>query len=69
MGVGFDHDGHVRITKGEGYLLLGGSAGTHDRMQEQAESLRETLREMGTDLGRASLRDVIAAARRSGLGR
>ncbi len=36
-GFGFDHkDGHVRLTKGENFRLLGGSEETHEEMQEKA---------------------------------
>lgn len=35
LGVGLDHDdGHKRITTGEQFVLVGGSAETHERMAE-----------------------------------
>ena len=35
MGIGFDNkDGHKRITKGENFVLVGGSEETHERMTE-----------------------------------
>jgi hypothetical protein len=67
MGLGLDSDGHRRITKGEDYLLLGGSERTHDRMQGDVEQFRETLDKMGTDLQRASQEEMREAARESGL--
>ena len=67
MGLGFDGDGHARITKGEDYVLLGGSNETHELMQEQAERFRDSLRCLGTDLQRATPEEVEAAARESGL--
>ena len=43
-GLGFDHkDGHVRLTKGENFRLLGGSAETHEEMQEKAIKFNEQL--------------------------
>ncbi len=67
MGLGFDGDGHARITKGEDYVLLGGSSETHERMQDQAERFRDSLCCLGTDLQRATPEEVEAAARESGL--
>jgi len=43
-GLGFDHkDGHVRLTKGENFRLLGGSSETHEMMQEKAIKFNEQL--------------------------
>ena len=43
-GLGFDHkDGHVRLTKGENFRLLGGSTETHEIMQEKAIKFNEQL--------------------------
>ncbi len=67
MGLGFDGDGHARITKGEDYVLLGGSSETHELMQEHAERFRDSLRGLGTDLQRATPEEMEAAARESGL--
>ena len=67
MGVGFDDDGHARVTQGEEYVLVGGSEETHERMQEGVERFRETLHKMGTDLQRASEDEVIEAAFEAGL--
>ena len=51
LGVGLDgRDGHRRATKGEDYLLLGGSEETHERMQEGAERIREVLESRGKRL-------------------
>lgn len=67
MGVGLDSDGHARITKGEDYLLLGGSEKTHSRMQERVEKFRGLLEKMGTDLQEASREQMREAAYESGL--
>jgi hypothetical protein len=67
LGVGLDSDGHVRATRGDDFVLVGGSEKTHGRMQENVEKFRSTLGKMGTDLQRASKEQVREAARESGL--
>ncbi len=67
LGVGLDSDGHVRATRGEDFVLLGGSERTHDAMQERVQRFRETLGRMGTDLQRASKEEMREAAHESGL--
>jgi hypothetical protein len=45
LGIGLDNaDGHRRITKGENFLLLGGSKDTHEEMREKALKLNEALK-------------------------
>jgi hypothetical protein len=52
VGVGLDgRDGHTRITKGPSFVLFGGSAETHERMQEIAVKLGERMKAKGTSLG------------------
>ena len=44
LGVGLDSkDGHVRITKGPNFQLVGGSRDTHEQMQETAIKFNEEL--------------------------
>jgi len=44
LGLGLDNkDGHVRVTKGENFRLLGGSSQTHEIMQEKAIKFNEQL--------------------------
>jgi len=44
LGLGFDHDdGHVRVTKGKNFHLLGGSEETHEVMQEKCIKFNEAL--------------------------
>lgn len=44
LGLGLDcKDGHVRITKGNNFRLLGGSQETHEMMQEKAIKFNEQL--------------------------
>ena len=45
LGLGLDHlDGHKRVTKGENFILLGGSKETHEEMQEKAIKFNEELK-------------------------
>ena len=45
LGLGLDgKDGHTRITAGENFKLVGGSAETHGVMQEKAIKLNEHLK-------------------------
>ena len=67
MGLGFDSDGHARVTQGDDFLLLGGSEATHETMQEAVERFNSTLEKMGTDLQNASEDQMLDAAGESGL--
>lgn len=45
LGVGLDNaDGHKRITTGENFVLVGGSAETHERMAETTFKTFEELK-------------------------
>jgi hypothetical protein len=67
LGVGLDAaDEHTRLTRADHFVLLGGSAETHEKMQDAAiyfneelkrrgKSLRETCREEAADLLRKAL--------------
>ena len=67
MGFGLDGDGHARVTKGDDFVLLGGSEHTHEHMQDGVQKLHDTLRKMGTDFQSASGDEVAEAAHESGL--
>jgi hypothetical protein len=44
LGLGLDSkDGHIRMTKGENFRLVGGSEETHEMMQEKAIKFNEQL--------------------------
>ena len=63
LGVGLDDDGHRRITRGENFLLLGGSEETHGRMQQTALRINEQLENRGKRLEDASpeeIREIVA---------
>ncbi|MCZ2343526.1 MAG: hypothetical protein LC104_17290 [Bacteroidales bacterium] len=60
VGMGLDNtDGEKRITRTEEMILLGGSAETHERMQETAIRFSEQLEKRGKKLQEASLPEVI----------
>jgi hypothetical protein len=55
-------DGHTRITKGDAFLLVGGSETTHERMQDFTVRLAKALEDRGTRLSEATLRQIRQAA-------
>ncbi|HXB59507.1 MAG TPA: hypothetical protein VNU95_08075 [Candidatus Acidoferrales bacterium] len=50
FGVGLDTDGHKRITTGENFALIGGSAETHEAMTEKVIKINEKLKSCGKQL-------------------
>jgi len=51
MGVGLDNDdGHKRITTGDQFAILGGSAETHERLTETVVKTFEELKQRGKKL-------------------
>lgn len=66
LGIGLDsQDEETRLTKGENYLLVGGSQQTHEIMQETAVRVNEQLERKGkrlADLEPNEFRDVMAEA-------
>lgn len=51
LGIGLDNaDGHKRITTGEQFAIVGGSAETHDRMTETVVKTFEELKHRGKKL-------------------
>ncbi len=63
LGVGLDgKDGHYRQTKGEEFILVGGSDETHRVMQDKAVALNEELARRGKRLkdvdGPDEMRDI-----------
>ena len=63
MGLGLDSkDGHKRITKGDNFVLFGGSEETHERMTETAIKVNEKLAAKGktlNDVSSEEFRDLI----------
>ena len=59
IGIGIDNaDGHTRITKGDHFVLLGGSAETHEQMQEFTIKLTERLKKQGKRIPDATIREL-----------
>lgn len=66
FGVGFDQtDEQKRITKGDNFLLVGGTEETHERMTETAVKFNEKLAARGKHLSEVSpeeFRDLLHEA-------
>ncbi len=64
LGLGLDSgDGHVRVTKGDNFRLLGGSEETHDKMTETAVKFNEKISAKGktiADLTKEEFVDIIS---------
>ena len=66
LGVGLDNkDGHQRLTRSEHFLLVGGSAETHERMQDTAIRFGEALRKRGKTLHETSTEEALDLLRES----
>jgi hypothetical protein len=50
FGIGFDGDGQRRVTEADHFILVGGSAETHERMQETVVRFEEALDKQGKRL-------------------
>ena len=59
LGVGLDNeDGHTRLTRGENFVLVGGSDETHAVMQETAVKINEHLVRKSKRLEDVSVREL-----------
>ena len=67
LGVGLDSDGHKRITKGDNFLLVGGSQDTHEQMTEKAIKINEKLKARGKQLEEVSRAEFDDIAHEVGL--
>ncbi len=68
LGMGFDNkDGHVRVTKGKNFALLGGSEETHVEMQEKAIKFNEHLDKRSKTLDNISEKEFCDIANSIGL--
>ncbi len=50
LGLGLDSDGHKRLTTGPNFMLVGGSAETHEVMTEKVIKINEKLSNKGRQL-------------------
>ncbi len=67
LGLGLDSDGHKRVTKGDNFLLVGGSQNTHEQMTEQALKINEKLKARGKQLETVSHEEFSDIAQEVGL--
>lgn len=59
LGLGLDGaDGHTRLTRGDDFVLYGGSEETHGRMQETTIKLNEKLKKSGRRIGDVPPREL-----------
>jgi hypothetical protein len=59
LGLAFDNDdGHTRLTRGENFVLCGGSQETHAVMQETAVKVNEQLHDRGKRLENVSVGEL-----------
>lgn len=59
LGMAFDNDdGHTRLTRGENFVLMGGSQDSHAMMQETAVKINERLDQQGKRLEDVSVREL-----------
>jgi hypothetical protein len=70
LGLGLDNDdGHTRLTRGDNFVLYGGSYETHAQMQETALKINEQLDKRGQKLEDVSVqefREILEKAARTG---
>lgn len=69
LGVGLDSDGHKRVTRGENFLLAGGSKDTHEQMTEKVIKINEKLSARGKQLENVSREEFDDIAHQVGLKR
>jgi hypothetical protein len=67
LGVGLDSDGHKRVTRGDNFVLLGGSEETHETMTEKAIKINEKLAAKGKKLETVSGEEFDEIAQSVGL--
>ena len=67
LGISFENDGHKRLTKGENFILAGGSEETHSKMTEGMIKFNEHLKKRGKQLEDVSKEEFTDLAHKSGL--
>ena len=67
LGLGLDSDGHKRVTKGDNFLLVGGTQDTHEEMTEKAIKINEKLKSRGKQLEEVSREEFDDIAHEVGL--
>ena len=67
LGIGLDtNDGHKRLTKGENFVLVGGSEDTHGQMTEGVIKLNEKLQKSGKTLEEIDRQHILHVLEQSG---
>jgi len=69
LGLGLDGDGHKRLTRGDNFVLMGGTEETHDVMTEKAIKINEKLAARGKQLEDVSKQEFEDIAHAVGLRR
>jgi hypothetical protein len=69
VGLGLDSDGHKRLTKGDNFVLMGGSEETHEVMTEKVIKINEKLAAKGKQLEEVSPQEFEDMAHSVGLQR
>ncbi len=69
LGLGFDSDGHKRLTTGPNFVLVGGSEETHQVMTEKVIKINEKLTAKGKQLEDVSREEMDDIAHSVGLHR
>lgn len=69
LGLGFDSDGHKRVTTGPNFALVGGSQETHDVMTEKVIKINEKLAAKGKQLETVSAEEFADIVHSVGLKR
>ncbi len=67
LGLGLDADGHKRLTTGPNFVLVGGSAETHEVMTEKVIKINEKLTAKGKQLEEVSHEEMDEIAHEVGL--
>jgi hypothetical protein len=66
LGLGLDNDdGHKRVTTGEQFAIVGGSAETHERMTETVVKTFEALKQRGKHLSEVRARELADIIKKS----
>jgi hypothetical protein len=66
LGVGLDGaDEHERLTRSDNFVIVGGSAETHERMQDVAIHFDESLQRRGKTLRETSAAEALDLLRES----
>jgi hypothetical protein len=69
LGLGFDSDGHKRLTTGSNFVLVGGTEDTHQDMTEKVIKINEKLSAKGKQLEDVSHEEMDEIAHSVGLHR